>query len=83
MQYNIPRQHGKGKNSIITGKAKGVVKMGNAERNTLAKVGGAPLVFGKDADRDAVAQALNDRLEAAIRSYPEQYLWMHRRWRDD
>ena len=46
-------------------------------------VGDAPLVFGKDADRDAVAQALNDRLEAAIRRYPEQYLWMHRRWRDD
>ena len=32
---------------------------------------------------EADAQALNDRLEAAIRSYPEQYLWMHRRWRDD
>ena len=46
-------------------------------------VGGAPLVFGRDADRDAVAQVLNDRLEDAIRRYPEQYLWMHRRWRDD
>lgn len=46
-------------------------------------VGGAPLVFGRDADRDAVAQMMNDRLEEAIRRYPEQYLWMHRRWRDD
>ena len=46
-------------------------------------VGGDPLTFGKDDDRDRVAQALNDRLEAAIRKYPEQYLWMHRRWRDD
>ena len=46
-------------------------------------VGDAPLVFGKDADRDAAAQALNDRLEAAIRRYPEQYLWMHKKWRDD
>ena len=46
-------------------------------------VGGAPLVFGKDAGRDEVAQKLNDRLEEAIRRYPEQYLWMHRRWRDD
>ena len=46
-------------------------------------VGGAPLAFAKDADRDAAAQALNDRLEDAIRRYPEQYLWMHRRWRDD
>lgn len=46
-------------------------------------VGDAPLVFAKDAERDAVAQALNDRLEKAIRAYPEQYLWMHRRWRDE
>ena len=46
-------------------------------------VGGVPLVFGPDADRDAVTQTLNDRLSDAIRGYPEQYLWMHRRWRDD
>lgn len=46
-------------------------------------VAGPPLVFGKDADRAAVVQTLNDRLEEAIRQYPEQYLWMHRRWRDD
>ena len=24
---------------------------------------------------------LNDRLGEAIRRYPEQYLWAHRRWR--
>ena len=41
------------------------------------------IVFGKDADRDSATQILNDRLEAAIRQYPEQYLWAHRRWRDD
>ena len=46
-------------------------------------VGGKPLVFGNDADRDAATQQINDRLEEAIRKYPEQYLWMHRRWRDD
>ena len=46
-------------------------------------VGGEPLVFGRDASRDAVAQILNDRLAEPIRRYPEQYLWMHRRWRDD
>jgi len=46
-------------------------------------VGEAPLVFGPDANRDEVTQILNDRLSAAIRKYPEQYLWMHRRWRDD
>ena len=46
-------------------------------------VGGAPLVFEKGTDRDKAAQILNDRLGEAIRRYPEQYLWMHRRWRDD
>lgn len=46
-------------------------------------VGGAPLVFEKGTDRAAAAQVLNDRLSEAIRKYPEQYLWMHRRWRDD
>lgn len=46
-------------------------------------VGSSPLVFGRDASRDEVAQLLNDRLEAAIRKYPEQYLWIHKRWRDD
>lgn len=46
-------------------------------------IGGKPLVFGRDADRDAATQMINDRLEEAIRKYPEQYLWMHRRWRDD
>ena len=40
-------------------------------------------VFPKDADRDQATQILNDRLGEAIRKYPEQYLWMHRRWRDD
>lgn len=45
-------------------------------------VGGDPLRFPPDADRDAATQLLNDRLEAAIRAYPEQYLWFHRRWRD-
>ena len=48
----------------------------------LVATGGA-LTFKKTDDRDAATQILNDRLEAAIRQYPEQYLWMHRRWRDD
>ena len=46
-------------------------------------VGNAPLTFGKDADRESATQMLNDRLEEAIRAYPEQYLWFHRRWRCD
>ena len=46
-------------------------------------VGGEPISFGRDADRAAAAQLLNDRLEEPIRQYPEQYLWVHRRWRFD
>lgn len=46
-------------------------------------VGGDPVRLPRDADRDAATQLVNDRLEAAIREYPEQYLWFHRRWRDD
>ena len=45
-------------------------------------VGGTALEFPKDANRDEATQLLNDRLEEAIRKYPEQYLWSHRRWRD-
>lgn len=46
-------------------------------------VGGTPVVFNKDSDRDEATQLLNDRLSEAIRQYPEQYLWAHRRWKDD
>ena len=47
-------------------------------------VGGDPISFKKDADLNEAVQLLNDRLEAAIRlAHPEQYLWAHRRWRDD
>lgn len=46
-------------------------------------VGGAPLRFSKDDDLAKSTQVLNDRLGEAIRQYPEQYLWVHKRWRDD
>jgi lauroyl/myristoyl acyltransferase len=46
-------------------------------------VGGDPLYFTKDMNRDEATQLLNDRLGESVRKYPEQYLWMHRRWRDD
>ena len=46
-------------------------------------VAGKPIVFEKGTDRDTAAQVLNDRIGEAVRKYPEQYLWMHRRWRDD
>lgn len=44
-------------------------------------VGGSPLMFSPADDKEKVTQILNDRLGDAIRKYPEQYLWMHRRWR--
>lgn len=44
-------------------------------------IGDEPLHFGKDADVALSTQILNDRLEKAIRQYPEQYLWAHKRWR--
>lgn len=44
-------------------------------------VGGAPLTFQKGDDVAKAAQLLNDRLGDAIRQYPDQYLWAHRRWR--
>jgi lauroyl/myristoyl acyltransferase len=46
-------------------------------------VGGAPLEFSKSDDLLECTQLLNDRLGDAIRKYPEQYLWSHRRWRHD
>lgn len=46
-------------------------------------VGGPPLKFSPGSDIDEATQTLNNRLAAAIRAYPEQYLWAHRRWRDD
>lgn len=46
-------------------------------------VGGGTLAFNKDMNVNVATQLLNDRLGDAIRQYPEQYLWVHRRWRDD
>ena len=44
-----------------------------------------PLLFPATGDREkdtaTIIKALNERLEADIRSAPEQYLWSHRRWR--
>ena len=48
-----------------------------------ALVGGDPVSFPKGTDIGEATQLLNDRLEDAIRRYPSQYLWMHRRWRLD
>ncbi len=42
-----------------------------------------PLVGGPHLENvQSLTQWYNDRLETAIRRYPEQYWWLHRRWRD-
>lgn len=46
-------------------------------------VGGAVIRLSRFDDRRKATQVLNDRLGEAIRMYPEQYLWAHRRWRCD
>ncbi len=35
------------------------------------------------ADVAALVQAVNDRIEAWVRARPEQWFWVHRRWRDN
>jgi Kdo2-lipid IVA lauroyltransferase/acyltransferase len=44
-----------------------------------------PLEFARSGDREkdaeTITQALTDEVEKAVRRYPEQYLWGHRRWR--
>lgn len=36
-----------------------------------------------EATPEAMMQALNDNLEALIRAHPGQWLWAHRRWKND
>ncbi|MBE0491404.1 MAG: lysophospholipid acyltransferase family protein [Sulfurospirillum sp.] len=36
---------------------------------------------GADATLESLTQEYNDILEAVIRTYPEQWFWMHNRWR--
>ncbi len=35
----------------------------------------------KTQDQINITQAISDRIEHFVRKYPEQYFWMHRRWR--
>ena len=48
-------------------------------------VAGPPIRAERTGDREAdvraILQEYHARLETAIRAYPEQYLWAHRRWR--
>jgi KDO2-lipid IV(A) lauroyltransferase len=68
-----------------------IVRMGNAKVLPLAHyrdgeggyliVIGAPLENFPSADDVADATLINRTLEAAIRPYPDQYLWVHRRFK--
>jgi Kdo2-lipid IVA lauroyltransferase/acyltransferase len=40
-----------------------------------------PLTGDMDADERRLTAEYSRRLEAAVRQYPEQYVWQHRRWR--
>ncbi len=48
---------------------------------TLSPLIERPRSGDRNADVEAILRTLNDRLEAAIRRDPDQYLWGHRRWR--
>ena len=62
-----------------------LVLLGRLQRNVLEEatrlVTRDGMTRGDDVRR--VTQIFNDRLGEAIRQYPEQYLWSHRRWRED
>jgi len=41
-----------------------------------------PRTGDRDEDAAAITQALTDRVEAWVREYPDQWLWLHNRWKD-
>ena len=41
-----------------------------------------PVTGDRDEDVNIIITALNMELEKAVRQEPGQYLWGHRRWRD-
>jgi KDO2-lipid IV(A) lauroyltransferase len=42
---------------------------------------GAPVPVPSDGDVVAFTRAFNEAIEAAIRRAPEQWFWLHRRWK--
>lgn len=43
---------------------------------------GSCLVDDKDQTTAYLTQAFNDKLEEIVRKHPEQWMWVHRRWKD-
>ncbi len=42
-----------------------------------------PIMANEDASIEEITQLQNDAIEKAVRMKPEQWLWMHRRWKED
>lgn len=40
-----------------------------------------PILVSPESDNESLAAEMNLRIERAIRRYPEQYLWVHDRWK--
>ena len=40
------------------------------------------VVDDKDQTTARMTQAFNNKLEEIIRKHPEQWMWVHRRWKD-
>lgn len=40
------------------------------------------IVDDKDQTTQNLTQAFNDELEKIVRKHPEQWMWVHRRWKE-
>jgi KDO2-lipid IV(A) lauroyltransferase len=64
---------------------RGIRAVRGRDRNTFVADVTAPLEFPRDADGkinvQATMQAVNSIIEGWVREFPEQWLWLHRRWR--
>jgi Kdo2-lipid IVA lauroyltransferase/acyltransferase len=64
---------------------RGIRAVRGRDRNTFVAEVTAPLDFPRDGDGkidvQATMQAVNSIIEGWVREFPEQWLWLHRRWR--
>jgi KDO2-lipid IV(A) lauroyltransferase len=61
----------------------GYIQRGKDDRHTVTMEGPLNLIRTGDREKDVIANTamLTKKIENAIRSNPEQWVWMHRRWR--